>query len=68
LGGGSGDILKELEKLNISLTISYVELSTEMIKLSQLELPFKNLKIQFINANALEIALPKVDVVMTHFF
>lgn len=68
LGGGSGEILKELDKLEITLSISYVELSSKMIKIARSKQPFKNLEVDFINQNAQNIDLPKVDVVITNYF
>ena len=67
-GGGSGQILKELDKLEMPLSITYVELSSAMIKMAQSKSPFKNLKVQFIHDNALYYNLPKVDVVITNYF
>lgn len=68
LGGGAGEILKELDKLEISLSISYVELSSKMIKIARSKQPFKNLEVDFVNQNAQSIDLPKADVVITNYF
>ncbi|MEQ9169021.1 MAG: methyltransferase domain-containing protein [Fulvivirga sp.] len=68
LGGGSGDILKELDKLEMRLSISYVELSSKMVELAKTNQPFKNLEVAFINQNAQSIDLPKADIVITNYF
>lgn len=68
LGGGSGDILKELDKLEMRLSISYVELSSKMVELARSKQPFKNLEVAFINQNAQSIDLPKADIVITNYF
>lgn len=68
LGGGSGAILTELDKLDIGLIVSYIELSPAMIKLAEDKQPFTNLKLDFITADALQIALPEIDVVITNYF
>ncbi|MEQ8573860.1 MAG: class I SAM-dependent methyltransferase, partial [Fulvivirga sp.] len=65
---GSGDILKELDKLEMRLSISYVELSSKMVELARSKQPFKNLEVAFINQNAQSIDLPKADIVITNYF
>ncbi|WP_185153661.1 methyltransferase domain-containing protein [Fulvivirga lutimaris] len=68
LGGGSGEILKELDKQKIHLTISFVELSPKMIRLAKARQPFKNIEVTFICQNALAINPPNADVVITNYF
>lgn len=68
LGGGSGEILNELDKLKIHLSISYVELSSEMMRRAQARQPFNNLEVNFINQNVQSIDLPKADIVITNYF
>ena len=68
LGGGSGAILTEIDKLEIGLMVYYIELSPAMITLAEDKKPFKNLKVDFITADGLQIVLPEIDVVITNYF
>lgn len=68
LGGGSGHILTAIDHLDVKVNITYIELSSQMIKLAQARQPFKNIAIKFINTDALQTQLPKADVVITNYF
>lgn len=70
LGGGTGQILLALEELNLSLKIDYIEQSSKMIEKSRHRGPFKNLKVNFIEADILnyDLADYRYDMVITNFF
>ncbi len=68
VGGGSGQLLTELENLQIPIKIEYLEKSQKMINLSKLRGPFKYLSINFIHADLLESQLNKYNVIITNFF
>lgn len=67
-GGGTGWILRELDKLRIPLNIVYVEYSVKMLKRAQNREPFNHLSIKFINDDVFEFNLMSYDVVITNFF
>ncbi|QSE98355.1 class I SAM-dependent methyltransferase [Fulvivirga lutea] len=67
-GGGTGQILKELEKLNIKLRIDYVEKSKKMIDRAKEMAPLNKLDIQFIQKDIFDVQLKKYQIVITPFF
>lgn len=68
VGGGTGWILEELDKLQLPLEVDYVENSEKMIRLSEKRRPFSNLSVTFHLKDILEYSSPEYDVIMTHFF
>lgn len=68
LGGGTGHILNQLEMLNKSLNVYYVEASQKMISKAERRGPFKNLSIYYENVRHDQIEDRNYDVVITAFF
>ena len=68
IGGGTGKILKEFEKLEIPLSIDYIEKSEKMLLRSKALAPFENLAVNFIQGD--HNGIPKTDynVIFTAFF
>jgi tRNA (cmo5U34)-methyltransferase len=68
LGGGTGWILEELDRLDKLLRITYVELSKTMMSKSMAKAPFKNIEVKFLHGDAIDLDLPLCDVLVTNFF
>lgn len=68
VGGGSGRILTEFDKLSIPLSVTYVEKSSKMVELSKNKGPFKNLSVHFVCGECKDITVKNFDVIFTAFF
>lgn len=69
VGGGSGWILEEMDKLNVSMYVCYAEPSLNMINIARNREPFSNLEVNFIAAGyeTFDEEGP-FDVIITNFF
>ncbi|MEQ8926001.1 MAG: class I SAM-dependent methyltransferase [Fulvivirga sp.] len=67
-GGGTGQILRKLDALNVSLKVDFVEKSRGMIERACRHAPFKNLQVNFINQDIFDVDLGEYDVIVTPFF
>lgn len=69
LGGGTGELLEELSRLNIPLEVEYVELSLNMLHKSEKRSVGDQLNINFIHQSFLEFTpSEKYDVIIANFF
>ena len=68
LGGGTGNILQDLDQLARKMQVTYLESSGEMLRLSREKLPFKFLSVRFIQGTEKNIPPGEFDVVITAFF
>lgn len=68
VGGGTGWILSELDKLGILMVVHYVEASTAMLKKSRLREPFKNIQVTFNHGTVEELSKVRYNVIITNFF
>lgn len=69
IGGGTGWILEELNKLNKQLKVVYVEPSAKMMALSKARTNISNLTIEYIQTPLLSTNITQhFDVVCTFFF
>ncbi|MBL6449919.1 class I SAM-dependent methyltransferase [Fulvivirga sp. 29W222] len=69
LGGGTGFILQELDKLGLSLKVTYVEPSSAMIDRSKKKSPFRYIDVDFVQSKHDAVfGAGKFDVVITNFF
>ncbi|UII34244.1 class I SAM-dependent methyltransferase [Fulvivirga ulvae] len=69
LGGGTGFILQELDKLRLSLKITYVEPSSAMMKRAKKKLPFRTIVVDFVQDTHEAVSNDgDFDVVITNFF
>lgn len=69
IGGGSGWILTELDRLGISISVDYIEASGQMLKKTQQHQPFNHIKVSFIHGTQESIPVNAFyDVVITNFF
>lgn len=68
IGGGTGNILQDLDQLAKKLQVTYIESSGEMLRLSREKLPFKFLLVRFIQGTEENIPPARFDVVITAFF
>lgn len=67
-GGGTGQILEELDKLNMNLSIDYVEKSSKMLEKAKKRKPFSKIKVRFIEGDIFDIESGNYNVIMTNFF
>jgi len=67
LGGGSGWILNELDQLDLSIKVEYVEASSRMIELAKSKGPYGNLEVSYVLSETY-MAKQQFDVVITAFF
>lgn len=67
IGGGSGEILKQLSKKNTTLTITYIEASKKMLLLAQQNVAFHQ-PVRFIHSDTLtNLQSQKFDFVVCNF-
>ena len=67
VGGGTGKIINDLDKLNKNLEVDYVEISSKMNVLSKRR-GNKTLKLTFYNKSILDFEKKGYDVIITNFF
>lgn len=69
LGGGTGFILEELDKLSLPLSVTYVEPSSAMIRRAKARSPFNCIEVDFIqDRHEAVLGADRFDVVITNFF
>ena len=69
LGGGTGFILEELDRLELPLKVTYIEPSSAMMSRARKRLPFKLIEVDFIqDTHRAAFGMDRFDVVMTNFF
>jgi tRNA (cmo5U34)-methyltransferase len=68
IGGGTGQILNELNKQQKKLTVIYLEKSKIMVANAKRRLPFEFLDIEFKCGDALTTNWPHCNIIITNFF
>ncbi len=67
-GGGTGQVLEELDKLKLNLSIDYIEKSTKMLEKAKERRPFNYIEVRYIEGDILKVDLQCYDVIITNFF
>lgn len=69
LGGGTGFILEELDRLELSLKVTYIEPSSSMMCQARKRLPLKFIEVDFIqDTHVAALGIGGFNVVITSFF